>query len=355
MRSLFTEPDVPTYVDWAGVALPLRESVSELQLAVSRWASGTLDWGAEFEPAGEVARGLIAALVGVEERAVALMPAVSVATAVVLDGLAPGSTVLVPEEEFASVLLPVEDAARRGRLAVRRAPFERLADAVDQGVSLIATSLVRSDGGGLLDVDGVAAAAQRHGARLYLDVTHAAGVLDLPRRTQHADYVAAAAYKHLLCPRGVAFLTLPEDDLQRRRPVASWRGLRPGRSYYGATCDDLHDDARGLDVSLAWFSWMGALPALRLLAAGDPVARERHCVGLADAAAGALGARRTGSSVFSVALAPTGADGARLLEDAGIRASIRAGSVRLSFHLANDHDDVTRLVQQLEPHVRRQR
>lgn len=352
LRALFGDSGAHTYLDWAGVGLPLRGTVDAISAALGLWASGTLSWETEFEPAGEEARDLIAALLDIDSSAVALMPAVSVATALVVDAMPPDATVLVPDTEFASVLLPLEHAARRGRLHMRRVPFSELAAEVKPGVDLIAASLVRSDGGGRLELDAVSEAARRVGAQIYLDVTHAVGVLDVTHCARQAQWVAAAGYKHLLCPRGVAFLKVPSPT-GHASPFGSWRGLRADRSYYGASLHDLHQDARGMDVSLSWLAWVGAVPALRLLAAMDRAALQRHAIALADAAATRLEVEPTGSSILGVRLALSPEAIPDLLAAHGIRASVRAGAVRISFHAYNDDADVDAVVDALRPYVDR--
>jgi selenocysteine lyase/cysteine desulfurase len=115
-----------------------------------------------WEPAGEACRRLVAPILGGDPDRVALMPAVSVAVALVGAMLDDRSVVLLPDGEFASLSLPLVVAARLAGAEVRTAPFADLADAVDGTVTMVATSHVRSNGGATQDL---AALAQQEGGR----------------------------------------------------------------------------------------------------------------------------------------------------------------------------------------------
>ena len=119
------------------------------------------------------------------------------------------------------------------------------------------------------------------------------------------------------------------------------------------TLDDLAPGAASYDVSLAWHPWVGARESLRTLTAVDAAERERHAVGLAAAAAEALGVSPTGSSVLGVPVRTSAEETRGALTNAGIAAGFPAGQVRFSFHMYNVRDDVARLVEALTPLVRR--
>jgi len=87
---------------------------------------------AERRAVAEVCRELVAGLLSASTREVALMPAVSVATAIVGSGVPPRGEVLIAEGDFTSVFYPFLAAAERGRLRVREAPLHAMADADPQ-------------------------------------------------------------------------------------------------------------------------------------------------------------------------------------------------------------------------------
>ena len=106
----------------------------------------------------------------------------------------------------------------------------------------------------------------------------------------------------------------------------------------------LASSARRLDVSPAWFSWIGAAVALELLAGLDLQQVRDHNVRLADALLGRLGLPLQGSAIVTLDSTP---EAVRQLGEAGVRTAMRAGRIRASFHLYNDDADVERAVQAL--------
>jgi selenocysteine lyase/cysteine desulfurase len=177
-----------------------------------------------------------------------------------------------------------------------------------------------------------------------LDATHSAGVLPIEMARRGIDLVVAAGYKHLLCPRGVGLLAISARMQERIVPLcASWRAQAdPYSDYFGGGLDKLAPDGSRFDVSLAWFSWVGARASLSLLDGVPAHERERWCVGLADALADALQLRPTGSSILSVPVRGDRTTVAAALDAAKLRVSHGQDAVRVSFHLYNGPNDVDR-------------
>jgi selenocysteine lyase/cysteine desulfurase len=107
--------------------------------------------------------------------------------------------------------------------------------------------------------------------------------------------------------------------------------------------DLLTTDARRLDVSPAWFSWVGTLPALELIEQIGLDAIHQHDVALANRFRSGLGLPSSDSAIASVDVP----DAAERLRSAGIIGAIRGGRLRTSWHLYNDHDDVDRVLEAL--------
>ena len=105
----------------------------------------------------------------------------------------------------------------------------------------------------------------------------------------------------------------------------------------------LAKDARWLDISPAWLAWAGTVPALELLVEVGIAAIHRHDLALANALRGRLGLPPGDSAIVTVAAE------SRLerLRAAGIKASVRAGAVRVSFHLHNTDADVNAVTRAL--------
>ena len=99
----------------------------------------------------------------------------------------------------------------------------------------------------------------------------------------------------------------------------------------------LAGDARRYDVSPAWGCWVGHTPALELLLEVGIDRIHAHDLGLANAFRDGLGlppaTPRSSPSRRPTTSRPR-------LADAGIAAAVRAGRLRLSFHLYNSDADV---------------
>jgi selenocysteine lyase/cysteine desulfurase len=323
------------YVNTASIGLPPRRAIDAVHEAIETWRTGRAE-AAGYDGSIGRARERFATLVGTTPDRVAIGNQVSTFSALVAASLPDGARVLAAEEDFTSVLFPFLVHASRG-VQVRTAPLAGLVEAIAPGVDLVAVSAVQSADGRLVPggLEALAAAAARHGCLTYVDVTQAAGWL--PFRADAFDFVACAAYKWLLAPRGTAFGVVRPERLEMLRPLyAGWyAGDDPWTAIYGPPLR-LATDARRLDISPAWLAWAGTLPALDLLAEVGIAAIHRHDLGLANALRRRLGRPPGDAPIVSVP-----ADGGlERLRASGIHASVRAGNVRVSFHLHNTEADV---------------
>ena len=261
--------------------------------------------------------------------------------------------ILVPDDEFASVMLPALVSAEARGVTVRRVGFPELSSEVRGSTTIVATSHVRSRDGRVQDLAAVAEAASRVGAAVLVDATHSGGILPIWASRLGLDYVVCAAYKHLLCPRGVAFMSVREAAWGKVLPAAaSWRSAAdPYAHYYGPDLPVLSRTAAQYDVSLGWHAWVGAVPSLEFLRSVEAGQRQQWVVGLAKNLADHLGLPETRSSIVTVPVV----DGAQVREALGarrIKTSGRGHEVRVSFHLYNDDSDVANVAEVLLPFVR---
>ncbi len=323
----------PGWLNTASYGLPPDPAWEALQEALAAWRVGRGSWEVWGE-ATERSRAAFARLVGVPVADVAVGANVSQLLAPVAAALPAGARVVVPEVEFTSNLFPWLVQRERG-VEVRTVPLDELASAVDAGTDLVAFSLVQSADGAVAAYDDIVAAARAHGALVAVDATQACGWL--PFEAARADVVVTGGYKWLMGPRGTAFAYLDPALRDRLRPdAAGWyAGRDPHASYYGPPLR-LADDARRFDISPAWFSWVGAAPALELLLEIGVPAVHAYDVALANRFLAGLGQPPGDSAIVTVEV-----PGAReKLERAGVRASVRAGRVRAAFHLYSTEGDV---------------
>lgn len=323
----------PGWLNTATYGLPPEPAWTALQEALAEWRVGRTSWEVWGESVNR-ARTAFAGLVGVPVGDVAVGAAVSQMLAPVAAALPAGATVVVPEVEFTSNLFPWLVQEDRG-VTVRAVPADELVDAIDADTDLVAFSLVQSADGSVAAYDEIVAAARAHDALVVVDATQACGWL--PFDGSRADVVAVGGYKWLMNPRGTAYTYLAPALRDRLRPdAAGWyAGRDPHASYYGPPLR-LADDARRFDISPAWFSWVGAAPALELVAEIGVPAIRAHDVALANRFLTGLGQPPGDSAIVSVDVP----DAQQRLAAAGIRAAVRAGRVRASFHIYSTEADV---------------
>lgn len=335
VRSPHFSPD-SIYLDTPTYGLAAKSVIEVMTESLDRWRRGIATM-AEYDQAVTRSRQLFSEIVNVDLDRVAVANQASVFVGVVAASLPDGSVVLAPEGDFTSLLFPMLVQEGRG-IVLRTAPLNDLAGAIDGNTHLVAFSLVQSADGCQADVDSIMEAAARHGAKTLVDATQAAGWL--PIVASRFDYMVVSAYKWLLCPRGTAFMTLgPGHDKAMLPILAGWyAGDDPWKSVYGTPLR-LADSARRFDVSPAWLSWIGSVPALETIASQGVEAIHRHNTTLADSARSRLGMEPTGSAIVTVPLSDTSA-----LTERGIAASLRSTNVRVGFHLYNDSSDIDALV-----------
>ncbi|WP_019854794.1 aminotransferase class V-fold PLP-dependent enzyme [Actinopolyspora mortivallis] len=322
----------PGYLNTASIGVPPAVVADSVSAVVSGWRGGRLS-PPEFDEYVARAREGFAALVGVRPERVATGSSVGQLVGAVAASVPDGSSVLVAEREFTSVTFPFAAQHGRGVRVTEVAP-ERLLDSLS-GHDVLAVSLVQSSDGRVFDPESLREAAARHGVRVLLDVSQAAGWM--PLELDWADWVVGCAYKWLLAPRGAAWLALGADAVRSTLPVgANWyAGEDPWQSLYGLPLRLAHN-ARALDASPDWFAQLGAAAALDWLRTLDLSAVRAHCLELAGRLCGQLGAAPPASPIVTLDVAEALPE----LRAAGIRCAERDGRVRLSFHLYNTREDV---------------
>ena len=323
------------YLNTASFGLPPQPAWDALQAALDDWRTGRTSWE-HWGKATEDARASFARLIGVEPSTVAVGATVSGFVGLVAASLPSGSRVLAPEIEFTSTLFPFLVEARRG-ITVHTVPAADLAGAIDETIDVVAFSAVQMATGEVADLPAVAAAARAHGALTLVDATQACGWLPLDGSS--FDIVVAAGYKWLLSPRGTAYMAVAPSHLGGIVPTAAgwYAGEDVHASYFGPPLR-LAADARRLDTSPAWHSWVGAAPALALLEEIGVTAIHEHDLRLANRFRAGLGLEAGDSAIVFV-----DAPGAEeRLARAGIRAAVRNGRLRTSWHVYNTDEDVER-------------
>jgi selenocysteine lyase/cysteine desulfurase len=269
-------------------------------------------------------------------------PLVALVAATVPDG----GTVLVPRGEFTSVTFPFLAQAGRG-VRVVEVPLDEIAEHVDGTTTLVALAAVQSADGSLAPLDEVEAACARHGIEVLVDLTQATGWLDVD--ASRFGYTVCGTYKWLLSPRGSAFLTVRPDLLDGLVPAAAgwYAGDDPWASIYGSPLR-LAPDARRLDISPGWHTWIGTASSLDLLERVGAEALGGHAVAAEAAFSQAADLDPAGRALRALS---ADAEVPRLLAEHRVAAAERAGRLRVSFHVSTTEEEAAFVGRLLRGHV----
>jgi selenocysteine lyase/cysteine desulfurase len=324
-----------TYLNTASYGLPPRPAWDALQAALEDWQGGRTSWEHWGDP-GEQARASFARLIDVPVETVAIAANVSTLVGLVAASVPDGSRVLVPEVEFTSVLFPFLAQESRG-VSVRLVPAGELAGAIGDDVDIVAFSAVQMATGEVADLAAIAASAAENDVMTIVDATQAVGWL--PLDGGRFDVVVAHAYKWLMSPRGTAFMSIRPERMEQVVPhAAGWYGGEdPLATFFGAPLR-LAESARRLDTSPAWFMWVATAPALATIENIGVESIHEHDLALANEFRSELGLEPGDSAIVFCEV--EGA--AEKLDRAGIRAAVRGGRLRTSWHVYNTHADVER-------------
>ena len=330
----------PGYLNTASYGLPPRHAWDRLQAALSEWRGGETSWE-HWADTVETARMLFADLVHADVDDVVACSTVSEVAGLVASSLPDGAKVLIPRQEFTSIVFPW--AVHRDRkVTVQEVPLAELPEHIDASTTLVAFSAVQSHDGAVADLAAVTAAAREHGTIVFVDATQAIGWRDVP--LDGVDVLVTAAYKWLMSPRGTTLAVVTPRLAARLRPhSANWfAGADVHESYYGLPLR-LSPTARRFDISPAWHCWVGTAATLEVVAELGIDAIHAHDVELCNRVREAFDLPPADTAIVALQVP----DAERKLAEAGIRAAVRAGALRLSFHAYNTHDDVDRVLKAL--------
>lgn len=325
-----------------------------LRDTLQSWEEGEFSWR-DWDWAADEARTAFARYAGVGEERVSVLGSVAEGAATVAATL-PRGPVVVPDEEFRSTLFPWLALDQRRNPVVRvpaRDGYTRTDDlvaAIRPGTVLCAVSDTLTSNGVRPDFAALRHATDAVGARLFVDLTQSFGVLSFDIDALAPDFVAVHGYKWMLCPRGAAWMVTRADRLAELSPLLpSWKSTAPPFGYFGGQLD-LPSDASRVDTSPAWFSWIGALAAIDLLARLDPAAVHAHVTALAarwwegaqDAGYTPMAPfQTTHISVVDIGDRDLPTLAARLAER-GVKAQLAGTRLRIGVHYFNTDDDIAR-------------
>jgi len=323
----------PGWLNTASYGLPPRPGWEALQAALADWRVGETSWE-PWDESTTRSREAFARLVGADAADVFVGSTVSAALAPIAAALPDGARVLTDEVEFTSNVFPWKVHEDRG-VEVVAVPGSELVAAIKPGIDVVAVSAVQSSTGAVLDLAAVVAASKEIDALVVIDASQGLGWL--PLGIDGVDVLVAHTYKWLMSPRGATLGYLSRRLQERCRPSAAgwYAGADVHSSYYGNRMS-LAEGARRFDQSPSWFCFVGAAPALELVEQIGVETINRHNLALANEFRDGLGLPPSNSAIVSTSL--PGAQEA--FAAAGIRAAVRDGKLRASFHIYSTRDDV---------------
>jgi selenocysteine lyase/cysteine desulfurase len=237
-------------------------------------------------------------------------------------------------------------------------PEAALIEALTPQTRLLAVSTVNYAIGHRLDLPRLAAACQRRGILLSVDVIQSLGAVPFDLHEVDADFVICGGHKWLLSPEGLGFLYCRpalRDSLalhqfgwaMRESPydfeADSWRPAESARRFESGTPNMMAIHA--MDASISLFEEVGIAEVHRHL--------EANVAYLATALRGLPGidiltpddpARRAGILTFRSDAIEGGALHRGLMER-GVICSARAGGVRLSPHFYTSRESLDRAIE----------
>lgn len=373
-RELFSIPEDVTYLD-AAYMTPIPRSAVEagdrgVRVKAAPWDMTIDSYYAEVE----MARELAASFIGAQADDIAIIPATSYGIALAAENVPvpPGSVILMMENEHTSHRYAwYELAQKMGACVVtmKREPGEPWASAIVAAirnskapVAVVAGTIVHWFEGMSVDIEAVADATHAAGASLVMDGTQWVGAVPFDVARVRPDFLSFATYKFLLGPYRLAFLYASKAWQQEGKPIEfhSWNrvgGERP--DFYLETMPNYLPGARRFDMgersdfavlpiaieSLQLLKSWGAIPVHeRLLHLNRLVWQEAEMRGFT----GPDESQRAGHiSVVELGdrFRP---DLAQRLKDNRAFVTIRGTKMRVTPHVYNDENDISRLFELVE-------
>lgn len=310
-------------------------------------------------------RWLAGRMINADEDEIALMPNTTTGLNIAARALplGNGDVVLTFDREFPANIYPWLQLAANG-VTLERIPVtaegwpdearmhERLAD---PRVRAVTVSLTQFSNGYTVDLPALSRATRAAGKWLVVDAIQGVGHVPVDVKAAPVDFLACGAQKWLLGPWGTGFLYVRRDLCRELEPTfVGWAAFMASDDYTRLTSYDPRPwpDARRYELltfPVQDFAAMNASLSL-ILGIGVEAIRDhvRALLGPIVERAGRGGATITspvgerGSAILCVRPAGDVAAAFARLQGAGVHASLREGSIRLSPHLFNTGAELER-------------
>ena len=302
---------------------------------------------------------------------VAFVPNTSDGISVVAAGLdwRPGDSIVGAECEFPSNLVPWKRLEqfgvdyRRVEENQGRIDPEALFDRVDHSTRVLALSWVQYASGFRSDLRRIGAFCRDHDILFVVDSVQGLGAIRFDVERDLVDVSVGAAHKWLLGPEGIGLLYVSDRVVEKINPTrVGWRSIRrdPAHQYIIDYVDGAMRFETGTHNAMGIYA-LGASLELLLEIGLD---RIEHLVlehtrqlrrGLEDLGFEVTGGARQAELSGIVAAAHPRASSASLVEmlqARGILCSDRSDRVRIAPHFYTTEEEIDRLLNTLESHLR---
>jgi selenocysteine lyase/cysteine desulfurase len=366
------------FADFEGVTYLNAAAQGAMPLVAARASQTALEWKTRpytlpdsvYFDLPDGIREKISRVIGARSDEIAVTTGASVGLGSVAAGLdwKPGDEVLLGRGEFPAHFSAWLQYEKAGKLRVRvvepRGRFITADDYVAQigpHTRVVSASLVRFDNGARLDAPRVGEACRKVGAAFLLDVTQCAGSMQLDIRGLGADMAVCSGYKWLLGPYGAGFFWV-SSEWTERLPLGSvyFMALEGARDFHALPLDNLrpaHGARRWDSPETANFTNLAAFDAsLDLVLRVGVGAVERHI----DSLVGELIERlpstrcqlaspdeRSKRGPYVCVSARDPQETTELYQKLGtarIHVSLRENALRVSPHIYNTSEDISRLI-----------
>jgi cysteine desulfurase/selenocysteine lyase len=360
------------YFDHAAVC-PIPQRAAE---AMRTWVDqatrdGDVPW-LQWSRKANAVRTLATRLLNCKSNEIALVPNTTYGVNIVAMGFPwrAGDSLVIPENEYPSNLLPWKGLERHG-VEVRTVPVDgsgqidllRIRRAIDQTTRLVSVSWVGYATGYRTHLGELCDVVHRAGAKLFVDAIQGLGVFPLDTRDVPIDYAAADGHKWMLGPEGAGLLFIRESNLEELEPImVGWNSVEASYEFHADAKRIKKDASRyeggaanlvgliGLAESLALLLELreGGTANLVAMKVLENASKVRDAI---RAAGGELNYPEpttwddpTASGIVNFHM--RGKDSAEVrakLIQAGVVLSVRHGNLRVATHAYNNQDDIDRL------------
>jgi cysteine desulfurase / selenocysteine lyase len=318
------------------------------------------------EAFAEEARQRLGRLMNVAAGQVALLTNLAEAMAIVANGLpwSAGDEVVIPEQEFSSLVYPWLNLERLGVRVVfvpKTGPatdLDRIAAAISPRTRVVAVSHVEFQNGFRHNMEALGRLCADNRVLLAVDVTQSLGVLPVDAHVWKADVVAAHGYKWLMAMHGIAGMYISEAAMARIHPTVPGRSSVTGGFESLDFALDWHPDARRYQSGGP--NWLGAAAIATSLGLTEEIGIDRAAAQAASVARTVLeGLQGLPVTITSdprpehqsqiVSFTTGSAEGDKAIvtegRETGVYLGRRGMGVRIAAHYWNSTEDAERLLE----------